>query len=260
MNMKGEEAFSSMDVKSFTDICILLVDPDTRSSRNTLEVLLDANYRVVTACQGTDALNTLQNKKRKVDLVLMTTKLPDMCAFEVLDILQMNFRLPVVMVCDTYHGPTMLRFLQNGAMYCLVKPLLPKNVKTLWQHSIIMERELNRDYCESPLLEFTDKEAENHQAEELDKGEGSSTGLSSSFTWTSSLEANLIRIVRDLGVDVATPAELIRRMNVPGLTIDFVIEKLQELEIYPETLELQFNSVTVSPTPAPHPIAGPEMP
>lgn len=26
---------------------------------------------------------------------------------------------------------------------------------------------------------------------------------------------------------VATPAELIRRMNVPGLTIDFVIEKLQ---------------------------------
>lgn len=64
---------------------------------------------VVTACQGTDALNTLQNKKRKVDLVLMTTKLPDMCAFEVLDILQMNFRLPVVSKCQL-HFLSIMRF------------------------------------------------------------------------------------------------------------------------------------------------------
>lgn len=257
-----------MDPNSVTDICILLVEPDSSRSENTLKVLLDAKYRVVKVYQGAEALHTVQERERKVDLVLMPTKLPDMCPFECLDILESKHRMPVVMMCDANDGPTMVKFLLRGAMYCLVKPLCLRDVKNLWQHFICKNREVFLESCEFPISGVAEKEAgireakemeillenrlqsRNRMIEKLDKAEGSSMESRSSFTWTPSLHAEFINIVWNLGVYGAnTPFEVIRQMSVPGLTIEFVMARIQDFQIYLERQELQMFSFSTTPTP-----------
>ncbi|XP_021748607.1 two-component response regulator ARR10-like isoform X2 [Chenopodium quinoa] len=132
----------SMDPERCPDICIMLVDPDPRSSQNTLALLVNSNYRVVTAFQGADALELLKKKKRRVDLVLMPTELPDMCTLEVLDILKSKYNMAVVMLVDTDQPSAKEEFLWNGAMFCYKKPLDSMSAATLWQHAFVKEAEL----------------------------------------------------------------------------------------------------------------------
>lgn len=51
---------------------------------------------VVFNCKGDDALSRLKAGKRKVDLVLTETNLPDMCGFMFIQIVDIEFKLPVV--------------------------------------------------------------------------------------------------------------------------------------------------------------------
>ncbi|XP_021717577.1 uncharacterized protein LOC110685362 isoform X2 [Chenopodium quinoa] len=228
-----------MDTERYPNICILLVDPDPRSSQNTLALLVNSNYRVVTACQGADALETLEKKKRKVDLVLMPTKLPDMCSFEVLDILQNKYKMAVVMLFDTDQPCAKAEYVRNGAMFCYVKPLDSRIAATLWQHAFVKEVELFRQSRRSPISGVTFNESEIHVAKRKFQG-------SSSFTWTPYMENIFLGIVHGLGVYDADPLEVLRRMHVPGLTLDVLIDKLQEYQVRQTFLD---HSITVSPTP-----------
>uniref|UniRef100_A0A803KZ30 Response regulatory domain-containing protein n=1 Tax=Chenopodium quinoa TaxID=63459 RepID=A0A803KZ30_CHEQI len=98
--------------------------------------------KVVTAFQGADALELLKKKKRRVDLVLMPTELPDMCTLEVLDILKSKYNMAVVMLVDTDQPSAKEEFLWNGAMFCYKKPLDSMSAATLWQHAFVKEAEL----------------------------------------------------------------------------------------------------------------------
>ncbi|XP_010692343.2 uncharacterized protein LOC104905484 isoform X2 [Beta vulgaris subsp. vulgaris] len=129
-----------MDVASGTDICILIVDADLSRLRNNVALLLEVEFRVIPALQGGDALYTLEKKKRKVHLVMIHTKLPDMCAFELAQILESRFKMPVVMICDTYPESAMLRSVSKGAMYCLSMPLCMEDIANLWQHPVIKKK------------------------------------------------------------------------------------------------------------------------
>ncbi|KAL2892307.1 Two-component response regulator ORR23 [Bienertia sinuspersici] len=215
-----------MSPVSATDICVLLVDSDSACLQKTLTQLLDAGYRVVTISRGDEALSVLKHKKRKVDLVLTRTKLPDMCAFELAEIIDTQFRLAVVMVSDFYDERTFLRGLLTGARFCYCFPVHENGVQNLWQHTV-----KKRFIREETGLDFFESSATGASSQNRIRN-FNNLELPFSFNWTHDLHCKFLEVVVELGVDTATPLEILLRIAVPELTVEIVAKKLQQYRSY----------------------------
>ncbi|XP_048497156.1 two-component response regulator ARR10 isoform X3 [Beta vulgaris subsp. vulgaris] len=190
---------------------------------------------VIPALQGGDALYTLEKKKRKVHLVMIHTKLPDMCAFELAQILESRFKMPVVMICDTYPESAMLRSVSKGAMYCLSMPLCMEDIANLWQHPVIKKKYYMGETRLSSI------------------SGNSSQSWNEGFTWTPYINCKFLDIVWNFGIYDVAPSEVLRLIDAPGLTIRCVIDKLEEFRTYlRRQQELQLNSIPIIAHMPPH--------
>ncbi|KAJ4826555.1 hypothetical protein Tsubulata_042915 [Turnera subulata] len=116
---------------------VLVVDPDSTSLESTCEVLQSLGYTAVTAATGAAALEVLLDRPIKVDLILTEARLPDIDAFELLDLMQRLSNLPVIIVSSVTDEDEMLRFLTEGAELYIVKPVAPDDLKNLWQFTLL---------------------------------------------------------------------------------------------------------------------------
>ena len=102
---------------------ILVVD-DAETTRQLLEKLLQEEYTVTCASDGTEALEILHNRKNEIDLVLLDLQMPNRSGLEVLAEMQVDedlMSIPVIFL--TVDQTAELDCLRSGAMDFIPKPL-----------------------------------------------------------------------------------------------------------------------------------------
>jgi len=99
---------------------ILIVD-DEPSVRDSLEMILKLDYQVLTAADGTEALQSIQ--KDKIDLVALDLKMPGLSGIEVLQRIKKNNPDIEVIIITAHRSPQDLQDAsQYGAGDFFIKP------------------------------------------------------------------------------------------------------------------------------------------
>ncbi len=130
---------------------ILVVDDDP-GARQSLEVILEDDYHVLSAGSGFEALDLLQ--KESVDLVLLDVNMPDMDGLEVLRrIKAQDEELDVIMVSALNLARKAVDAIKLGAYDYITKPYEPDDILSTVNRAID-QRRLHKE------LDFLRKEVE----------------------------------------------------------------------------------------------------
>jgi DNA-binding NtrC family response regulator len=133
---------------------ILVVD-DEPGARQSLEVILEDDYRFVSAVNGQEALEMLQ--KEPIDLVLLDVHMPDMDGLEVLrKIKEQDEDIDVIMVSALNLARKAVDAIKLGAYDYITKPYEPEDILSTVKR-VISNQRLNKE------LNFLRKEVEKFQ-------------------------------------------------------------------------------------------------
>lgn len=104
-------------------ITILLVD-DEPSLVQLLGYRLESKgYKVIAACDGTEALKLAQ--KKRPDLIILDIMLPNLNGYEICMILKEDDKtrdIPVIMLTAKTHPTDKIEGLKSGAVFYITKP------------------------------------------------------------------------------------------------------------------------------------------
>ncbi|KAL2550331.1 two-component response regulator ARR10-like [Forsythia ovata] len=144
----------------------------------------------------------------------------------------------------------MLKGLENGAAFFIVKPICPDNLRDLWQFAAMKKQnqvvieETNKSSDETAVSQSSVNEDRDSKKEHSrkkspikegnEKGEGNSGAKSKKgkVIWTNSLHNRFLEAIRSIGLDRAVPKKILEVMNVPGLTRENVASHLQKYRIF----------------------------
>ncbi|MDP2973405.1 MAG: sigma-54 dependent transcriptional regulator [Deltaproteobacteria bacterium] len=130
---------------------ILVVD-DELGARQSLEVILEDDYRVLSAESGREALEVLQ--RESIDLILLDVNMPDMDGLEVLRrIREQDEALDVIMVSALNLARKAVDSIRLGAYDYITKPYEPEDILST-VHRAISKQKLHRE------LDFLRREVE----------------------------------------------------------------------------------------------------
>ena len=105
---------------------ILVVD-DEQGARDSLEVILEDNYQVLTAESGQEALDTL--KKTPVDVILLDVHMPEMDGLETLrKIKEQDEEIDVIMISALDLARKAVDSIKSGAYDYITKPFEPEDI------------------------------------------------------------------------------------------------------------------------------------
>lgn len=110
----------------FRDRRILVVDDEERMVRFIRLNLEHDGFRVITAYNGTQAVNKVRSDLP--DLVLLDVMMPDMDGFEVLKIIRETSSVPVIMLTARGDEDDRVRGLELGADDYVTKPFSPREL------------------------------------------------------------------------------------------------------------------------------------
>ncbi|KAI8564738.1 hypothetical protein RHMOL_Rhmol03G0205100 [Rhododendron molle] len=126
--------------KPMGSISVLVVDDDTICLAIVSAILKSWQYEVVTVKHAIEALCTLRVTGGAFDLVVIDVHMPDMNGFELQKKIDEEFNLPVVFMSADDQESVILRGLQSGAAFFLVKPISPNDLKNLWQYAVAKKK------------------------------------------------------------------------------------------------------------------------
>lgn len=133
---------------------ILVVD-DELGARQSLEVILEDDYRVLSTESGQKALEVLQ--REPVDLVLLDVNMPDMDGLEVLRrVREQDEELDVIMISALNLARKAVDSIRLGAYDYITKPYEPEDILST-VHRAISKQKLHRE------LDFLRREVETVQ-------------------------------------------------------------------------------------------------
>ncbi|XP_034710586.1 two-component response regulator ARR1-like [Vitis riparia] len=154
---------------------------------------------------------------------------------------------------------SMLRGLEAGAAFYIVKPVNYDDLKNLWQYAVgpkkgkshIVMQEIERTQGASRLEKTSNNEVQSLMNEEKHnkrdskrktlKKANEGNGKEKSETvapkkakviWTSALHNRFLEAARKIGLERAVPKRILEIMNVPGLTRENVASHLQKYRIF----------------------------
>ena len=107
---------------------IYVVDDEPLISRLAQVNLERAGYKVLTALDGMEALQSLQSGQVQPDLILLDVMMPFMDGFELMDKLKVDFQLqsiPIVVMTARSRDEDILMGKELGALQYLTKPINP---------------------------------------------------------------------------------------------------------------------------------------
>lgn len=120
-----------------TMLRVLLVEPDD-STRHIISALLrNCGYKVAAVRDGLKAWETLKNKSLDIDLVLTEVDLPSISGFSLLTQIMDHHNcknIPLIMMSSQDSVSTVFKFMLNGAVDFLIKPVRRNELRNLWQH------------------------------------------------------------------------------------------------------------------------------
>ncbi|MDP3017072.1 MAG: sigma-54 dependent transcriptional regulator, partial [Deltaproteobacteria bacterium] len=121
---------------------ILVVD-DEPGARQSLEVILEDDYRVLSAESGREALEVLQ--RESIDLILLDVNMPDMDGLEVLrKIKEQDDEMDVIMVSALNLARKAVDSIRLGAYDYITKPYEPEDILST-VHRVISKQKLHRE-------------------------------------------------------------------------------------------------------------------
>ncbi|TKY68759.1 Two-component response regulator ARR2 [Spatholobus suberectus] len=157
----------------------------------------------------------------------------------------------------------------SGVMRYILKPAKPDDLIGIWQFAIsVMKDEMptntniigdsidessseNKHHKELSCTSFTQEESRAEQkSDDMEessmntwKDNGSSTLKKTKIFWTKDLQSRFVKAIDKIGLENAVPKNILKAMNVEGLTRDNVASHLQKYRLYLGRVERIFASV-----------------
>ncbi|KAG6576747.1 putative two-component response regulator ARR21, partial [Cucurbita argyrosperma subsp. sororia] len=225
------------------DIHILLVDDDATSLAVVSAMLRLCKYQVVTRRSPIEALDTLRAKKGFFDLVVTDLHMPQMNGLQLQKQVTKEFKLPVIMMSADEKPSVILKSLEEGVSFYMVKPISLDDVKQVWQYAITPKQTRTIIRPELPVDKPSKKETiklsksertknKRKKAKETRVPQTSIAKRKAKVVWTNSLHNRFLQAIRLIGLDKAVPKKILEFMNVPGLTRENVASHLQKYRIF----------------------------
>ncbi|KAK8714711.1 hypothetical protein V6N13_042060 [Hibiscus sabdariffa] len=245
-------------------ITILVVDDDSTSLAIISAMLRRFRYEVKSVQNPMAALSVLRANPGNIDLVVTDLHMPGMNGIELQRQIKREFKLPVIIVSSDDSENVMLESLAGGAVFFIVKPVLPDGLKNVWQYvvaakkgkSMVFEgiegdsseaaaaRKLSiRNMRRLPSSANDERGGGERgtkrktQGKENDGRDGDSNpkphkARKTKVVWTSTLHNKFLDALRHIGLEKAVPKTILEHMNVRGLTRENVASHLQKYRIF----------------------------
>ncbi|KAK9293259.1 hypothetical protein L1049_021250 [Liquidambar formosana] len=252
---------SSKSITSVASIHILVVDDDATSLSIVSGMLKQWRYEVMTVRHPLDALSTLRVRRNLFQLVITDVHMPDMDGFELQKQVDEEFQLPVIMISGDDKESVMIRGLESGAVFFILKPINPIDLKHVWQYAVAARRVKSIVIEETGSVQgvttnkrilYEDRESASSVNEERrstkrdykkkpprkgnDDGEedqnDSKTPKKAKVVWTTRLHNQFLNAIKQIGLEKAVPKRILEFMDEPGLTRENIASHLQKYRIF----------------------------
>ena len=108
------------------DITIMVVDDESRMRKLIKDFLSQKDYKVIEAEDGEKAIQTYEEKKDKIDLILLDVMMPKLDGWSVLRQIRQKSNIPVIMLTARGEEQDELFGFELGADEYISKPFSPK--------------------------------------------------------------------------------------------------------------------------------------
>ena len=108
------------------EITIMIVDDESRMRKLVKDFLLQKNYKVIEAENGEVAINIFEEKKEKIDLILLDVMMPKLDGWSVLRKIRQESNVPIIMLTARGEEQDELFGFELGVDEYISKPFSPK--------------------------------------------------------------------------------------------------------------------------------------
>ena len=108
------------------DVTILVVDDESRMRKLIKDFLSQKDYKVIEAEDGEKAIQTYEEKRDKIDLILLDVMMPKLDGWSVLRQIRQKSNVPVIMLTARGEEQDELFGFELGADEYISKPFSPK--------------------------------------------------------------------------------------------------------------------------------------
>ncbi|GAB4855942.1 hypothetical protein Ancab_024582 [Ancistrocladus abbreviatus] len=226
---------------------VLAVDDNPVCLKLIVALLQKCRHKVTATTKATEALEILLRNPDDIDIVITDVRMDDMDGFALLEKIGLEMDLPVIMVSGSIDEETVMKGVMRGACDFLVKPVRMAELRNIWQHVYRKRPWPHKSQNEAPsqpnltntssgkrtVLELDEADQVEHKGEEESEANGELRASGSQkkkprVRWDVELHAKFVEAINRLGGgERATPNEILKEMNVPGLTRGSVSGHLQ---------------------------------
>ncbi len=108
------------------DITVLIVDDESRMRKLIRDFLVKEDYKVIEAEDGEKALSIFEEKREKIDLILLDVMMPKLDGWSVLRQIRQTSKVPVIMLTARGEEQDELFGFDLGVDEYITKPFSPK--------------------------------------------------------------------------------------------------------------------------------------
>lgn len=143
----------------------ILIADDSSLDRMIISHIFEKEMDIIEASDATDALRRMRIHGASLSLVILDYIMPDMSAFEVLDVINRDpefSQVPVIIVSADSKQENIMSAIEHGAADFLTKPLDAKLI-TLKVNSAIMKRENDELRIQNSYLQLQSREEQRYR-------------------------------------------------------------------------------------------------
>ncbi|WMV36945.1 hypothetical protein MTR67_030330 [Solanum verrucosum] len=255
-----------MEVENSEKFRILVVDDDINCLLTTTASLKNLKFEVMTVNNIEVALGGLRSSGLSFDLLLIDVHMLKMDVFQFQQEIAKEFDIPVAFMSNDEKDNTLMKGLDNRAVFFIVKPITQDNINYLWEYATSLRNKKHtskQEFEENPndviyiesssSVSERDKSTRKYDDVENHEDASSKSSKTSRIIWTDSLHNKFLEAIAILGVKKAYPKKILELMNIPELSRKHIASHLQKYRMRLEKNaipELILNSSKITPSNA----------
>ena len=108
------------------DVCVLVVDDESRMRKLVKDFLMQKNYKVIEASDGEEALKVFEENQKKINIILLDVMMPKLDGWSVLRQIRQASTVPIIMLTARGEEQDELFGFELGVDEYISKPFSPK--------------------------------------------------------------------------------------------------------------------------------------
>ncbi|XP_049344203.1 two-component response regulator ARR14-like [Solanum verrucosum] len=230
-----------MEVENSEKFRILVVDDDINCLLTTTASLKNLKFEVMTVNNIEVALGGLRSSGLSFDLLLIDVHMLKMDVFQFQQEIAKEFDIPVAFMSNDEKDNTLMKGLDNRAVFFIVKPITQDNINYLWEYATSLRNKKHtskQEFEENPndviyiesssSVSERDKSTRKYDDVENHEDASSKSSKTSRIIWTDSLHNKFLEAIAILGVKKAYPKKILELMNIPELSRKHIASHLQK--------------------------------